>query len=113
MCTQKITYDEFLPALLGHKLDPYPGYDDSVDPRVSTEFATSGYRLGHSMVAADIDFFDDFANPLFPVRASNTDDHAYLALVLCNLAVLCVCGCVDVCAVRALWLHLLLRSPSF
>ena len=66
---QKITYDEFLPALLGHKLGSYPGYDDSVDPRVSTEFATAGYRMGHSMVAGDIDFFDDNANPLFPVRA--------------------------------------------
>ena len=82
VCTQKITYDEFLPALLGHKLDPYPGYDDSVDPRVSTEFATSGYRLGHSMVAADIDFFDDFANPLFPVSALRTAEHAHLHTVL-------------------------------
>ena len=65
---QKITYDEFLPALLGHKLGSYPGYDDSVDPSISTEFATAGYRMGHSMVAGDIDFFDDNANPLFPVR---------------------------------------------
>ncbi len=68
LTAQKITFDEFLPAILGHKLDPYPGYDDVVDPRVSVEFATSGYRMGHSMVAADIDFFDDNANPLFPVR---------------------------------------------
>ena len=66
-CVQKITYDEFLPALMGHKLDAYPGYDVSVDPRISTEFATSGYRLGHSMVSADIDFFDENANTLFPV----------------------------------------------
>jgi hypothetical protein len=71
---QKITYDEFLPALIGHKLDPYPGYDDSVDPRISTEFTTSGYRLGHSMVSADIDFFDDNANVLFPVRAAYIDE---------------------------------------
>jgi hypothetical protein len=65
---QIIAYDEFLPAVMGHKLDSYPGYDDSVDPRISTEFATSGYRLGHSMVSADMDFFDDNANVLFPVR---------------------------------------------
>ncbi len=68
LCPQKITVDEFLPALLGHRLDAYPGYDDSVDPRITNEFATSGYRLGHSMVAPDIDFFDDNAFPLFPVR---------------------------------------------
>ena len=64
---QKITYDEFLPALIGHRMEAYPGYDDSVDPRISNEFSTAGYRLGHSMVSADIDFFDDNAFPLFPV----------------------------------------------
>ena len=45
-----------------------------MDPRISTEFATSGYRLGHSMVSADIDFFDDNANVLFPVRAAYIDE---------------------------------------
>jgi hypothetical protein len=79
LTAQKITVDEFLPAILGHKLDPYPGYVDAVDPRVSVEFATSGYRMGHSMVAADIDFFDDNANPLFPVR-SRTSPHLRVEL---------------------------------
>lgn len=66
---QKITYEEFLPVLLGHKLGSYTGYDDSVDPSVSTEFATSSYRAVDSMVAPSINFLDDNANTVFPVRS--------------------------------------------
>jgi hypothetical protein len=69
---QKITYEEFLPALMGHKLDAYAGYDSEADPRVSIEFSTAGFRLGHSLVNPDADFFDDNAYPLFPVRAGRT-----------------------------------------
>ena len=64
---QKITYDEFLPALLGHKLDSYPGYDDSVDARVTTEFATAGFLLEHTMVTPSIAFLDNNANELSSV----------------------------------------------
>lgn len=45
---QYITYEEFLPAI-GLTLSPYTGYDPSVDPELSDEFATVGYRA-HSMV---------------------------------------------------------------
>ncbi len=45
---QYITYNEFLPAL-GLNLAPYTGYDPSVDPELSDEFATVAYRA-HSMV---------------------------------------------------------------
>lgn len=44
---QAITYNEFLPAL-GVTLDPYSGYDSRVDASVSNEFATLGFRMGHS-----------------------------------------------------------------
>jgi len=45
---QYITYTEFLPAL-GLTLSPYKGYNPSVNPSVSLEFATVGFRL-HSIV---------------------------------------------------------------
>jgi hypothetical protein len=50
---QFVTYTEFLPAL-GVVLDPYHGYDPTVDAGVSNEFATVGYR-GHSMVHGQFD----------------------------------------------------------
>ena len=52
---QSITFNEFLPALLGEDaLGPYRGYDPSIDASVSTEFATAGYRFGHSMVGSHL-----------------------------------------------------------
>lgn len=53
---QHITYDEFLPHLLGASaIAPYHGYDPNVDPRIMLEFAGAAYRLGHSLVSAEID----------------------------------------------------------
>ncbi|MEV4313502.1 peroxidase family protein [Actinocrispum sp. NPDC049592] len=49
---QYITYEEFLPAL-GVRLKPYTGYNPAVNPAISNEFATVGYR-GHSMLHGDI-----------------------------------------------------------
>ncbi len=45
---QYITYNAFLPAV-GVKLAPYKHYNPAVDPEISDEFATVGYRA-HSMV---------------------------------------------------------------
>jgi hypothetical protein len=45
---QYVTYTEFLPAL-GVRLSRYRGYDPTVNPGLSNEFATVGYR-GHSMI---------------------------------------------------------------
>jgi hypothetical protein len=50
---QYITYNEFLPAV-GIHLPAYGGYDPNVNPSLSTEFATVGYRV-HSMVHGDFD----------------------------------------------------------
>lgn len=47
---QKISYEEFLPVLLGDAMDPYEGYDPSVDPQVTTEFSTAAYRFGHTSI---------------------------------------------------------------
>ncbi|QDV45053.1 peroxidase [Stieleria neptunia] len=57
---QSITYNEFLPALLGNNaLTPYEGYDSSVDPSIATEFSTAAFRFGHSTLNDDIEFFDN------------------------------------------------------
>ena len=40
---------------MGVELDSYQGYDPSVDPSITNEFATVGYRA-HSMVHGDFDF---------------------------------------------------------
>ncbi|MGB7412633.1 MAG: peroxidase family protein, partial [Thermosynechococcaceae cyanobacterium] len=50
---QYITYEAYLPSL-GLKLDSYQGYNPNVDPRVTNEFATVGYRA-HSMIHGDFD----------------------------------------------------------
>lgn len=48
---QAITYNEFLPSLLGaDALPEYRGYRPEVDGRVSNLFATAAYRMGHSQV---------------------------------------------------------------
>lgn len=56
---QAITYNEFLPALLGHRLPPYRGYDPRVNPGISNAFATAAYRFGHSQVGPDIGIVDE------------------------------------------------------
>ncbi|TMK53634.1 MAG: peroxidase [Actinobacteria bacterium] len=55
---QYITYTEFLPAL-GVQLPAYRGYNPTVNPGLSNEFATVGYRA-HSMIHGQFDVaFDD------------------------------------------------------
>jgi len=67
---QKITYDEFLPAILGagtpaaQAVHAYAGYRAGVNPGIATEFSTAGFRLGHSMLGEDIQFLDDAGNPV-------------------------------------------------
>jgi hypothetical protein len=52
---EAITYNEFLPALLG----PYaPGlfgqYDPSINASVTTEFSTAAFRVGHTLLSPQI-----------------------------------------------------------
>ena len=52
---QHITYNEFLPLLLGADvISKYTGYNSSADPCILNSFATALYRLGHSMVSSKI-----------------------------------------------------------
>jgi Ca2+-binding RTX toxin-like protein len=55
-----ITYSEFLPHLLGpNALTAYHGYDPTVDPRITEEFAGAAYRFGHSIVSAELTKFGE------------------------------------------------------
>ncbi len=46
---QKITYEEFLPLLIG-RLDDYAGYRDTINAGIYNEFSGAAYRVGHTML---------------------------------------------------------------
>lgn len=57
---QVITYNEFLPALLGtDALSEYSGYDPSVNPNIANEFSTAAYRFGHSLLSPELQLLDE------------------------------------------------------
>lgn len=52
---QAITYNEWLPAMLGaHGPADYAGYDSSVDPSISLVFSTAAFRFGHTMLNEEL-----------------------------------------------------------
>src|SRR5205085_9532669 len=56
---QSITFNEFLPALLGNNvITTYAGYNAGVNPGIATEFSTAGFRVGHSLLAPDVEFLN-------------------------------------------------------
>ena len=64
---QHITYDEFLPQLLGPgTIGSYEGYNPKIDPQISVEFAGAAYRFGHSIVSAETERIDEAGNLVGP-----------------------------------------------
>ena len=62
---QAITFEEFLPALLGEgAITPYTGYDPSVDPRIANVFSTAAYRFGHSALSPFLQRVDKKGRPI-------------------------------------------------
>lgn len=67
---QSITYNEFLPAILGGKtqasadLRAYRGYRADINPGIATEFSTAAFRLGHSMLGPDLKLLDNDGNEI-------------------------------------------------
>lgn len=52
---QVITYNEFLPVLLGPDAIPrYRGYRADLNPGITNVFATASYRFGHSMLSSEL-----------------------------------------------------------
>ena len=52
---QSITFNEYLPALLGdNALSPYNGYDSTINPGISRTFSNAAFRLGHTQLSTEI-----------------------------------------------------------
>ena len=52
---QKITYEDWLPLMLGSgALPQFSGYDDSVNAGIGNEFATAAFRLGHTLLSPQL-----------------------------------------------------------
>lgn len=52
---QQITFNEWLPHLVGNAAGEDTGYDPTLNGQISVEFATAGFRFGHTMVSSSID----------------------------------------------------------
>lgn len=63
---QAITYDEFLPVLLGPDAveSSSPRYDSSINAGVKNIFSTAAYRFGHSMLSSLILRLDEQGNEI-------------------------------------------------
>uniref|UniRef100_T1ILP9 Chorion peroxidase n=1 Tax=Strigamia maritima TaxID=126957 RepID=T1ILP9_STRMM len=73
--SQHITFNEFLPMLLGKqvmeryglillKQGYYDGYDPKINPTLFSSFLTSAFRFGHSLVPTTIERFNKFHQPI-------------------------------------------------
>jgi len=97
---QHITYNEFLPRVLGRhftavfSLDPltkgyYDGYDPECDAGILNEFSTAAYRFGHSLIRntfslngpgrhgrslSEINLHNHFHNPDLMKNSDNMDE---------------------------------------
>lgn len=58
---QAITYNEFLPTLLGEKSPNLNNlsYDASINPSISNEFSTAAFRVGHTLLSPEIQLAND------------------------------------------------------
>lgn len=62
---QAITYNEFLPALLGYESAPKSGdavYSQDINASITNSFATAIFRFGHSMVNEELLLVDNSGN---------------------------------------------------
>lgn len=51
---QKIVYEEFFPRITGKQMRRSKGYRKNVNPSMSVEFATTAYRVGHTMIGNEL-----------------------------------------------------------
>ena len=63
-----VTYTEFLPKLVGDRIDAYTGYQPEVDATISVEFAGAAFRFGHSIVSGDTERIDNDGNVAGPAE---------------------------------------------
>lgn len=56
---QQITYNEWLPHLVGDAVGADLGYDADVSGESTVEFSTAAFRFGHTLVSSNIDMMND------------------------------------------------------
>jgi hypothetical protein len=70
---QMITYNEFLPAILGpNALPAYQGYNAKVDPSIATEFSTVAFRFGHSLLSNGVGRVNNDGTQITDVNANGS-----------------------------------------
>lgn len=77
--TQKITYQEWLPHMLGKGLAMDLEFDPNADGRISTEFSTAAFRFGHTMVSSTIERQEEDGN-------TDPDGHLTVQQAFFNIA---------------------------
>ena len=66
---QAITYNEFLPLLVGdNAISNYTGYDPTVNPGIANEFSTAAFRFGHTMLSPQLLRYDGSATEEIALR---------------------------------------------
>ncbi len=81
---QAITYNEFIPALLGEgALKPYRGYKPKLNAAIMNEFSTAAFRLGHTLVSPTLLRLDASGHEIpaghLPVRNAFFAPHRIIA----------------------------------
>ena len=62
---QSITYNEFLPALLGEGvISTVAHYNPNVNPGIAAVFSTAAYRLGHTLLSPSIQLLAENGSPV-------------------------------------------------
>lgn len=71
---QAITYNEFLPVLLGKDaLTPYEGYRHEVNAGIANVFATAAFRVGHTMLSTELLRLNETGEPISEGNLSLSD----------------------------------------
>ncbi|XP_025417048.1 peroxidase-like [Sipha flava] len=75
---QHITYDHYLPIILGETYTQYYGlftqqtiYNDKINPSTSLEFAVSSFRILHNLIPAQLNFIDKMYKIPFQVNLTD------------------------------------------
>ena len=66
---QKITFDDYLPLILGPnppKGYKYKKYNEKENPGISNSFATAAYRFGHSQIRPEFEVLNNNFEPIAP-----------------------------------------------
>ena len=62
---QSVTYNEFLPALLGpNGVSSYAGYQQDVNPGIANIFSGALYRVGHTMLPQELHIYNNDGSPM-------------------------------------------------